>query len=321
MHNVTIVFLQRGMFQLDIKSMTPSNDPYHLRASTGSSVESHSRTSSCTEANISRSPIKKVSQGDNKIRPSQQKSEKFLSLRGNTSENLQAACSGVGSGTVSQSRKDNAILKSPKSSPSPSVFSKKTKPSTTQGAKKFGPINEEDTTNDLRTNHVDSELPSGLPSVAKMVSMIEGRGVPPPVPTSARPKLKGIAAGGNIQLPADQTTTTVTSSDSSSSKVEKKPYPTITGNSALAKPIPLTSLYPDTAKSTTVESPEKLQGSKDSAKESEPSKKHKRLESQRAESLILLSSHSRSQNLWNARLQNSNSVRLLSGPHFTFNVV
>ena len=274
---------------------------------------------------MSRSPIKKVSKPDTKNRPSQHKSgEKSASKRGSRGESSLPS-----GGTVN---KEKSVPQSPKSSPASTHLAvglpKKSKPPTSPVAKKFGPAKEDPSNH--RTNSVDNELTSFLPNVAKMVSMIEGRAAAPPVPTSARPKLKGVASvGGSVQS-ADQPLTSNSSStisnndddSSSNSRVEKKPHPTITGSSALAKPLPLDSLNTCTKSLHSDKTERQRQStlSQDDSKKTQPSAKRSRLAPRRIDSMILLSSQSRSQNLWNARLQNSNSVRLLSGPHFTFNV-
>ena len=344
MHEVTLVFLQKGNFQLDIKNMTPIDDP---RCSTGSSIEPHSRTSSITEASMSKSPIKRASKPDSsKNRPSkQQRGAKSTSNRSSGGE------SSPSSGGVNLSVKEkNIVSESSKSMPtSPlsaaaSGHQKKSKPPPvfSQGARRHAA--DEDATINHRTSSIN-ELSSILPNVARMVSMIEERGAPPPVPTSARPKLRGVAIGNSIQsadrpqsVPAGGSGGSDTSSNDPSSggsqKTEKKSYPIITGSSALAKPVPVTFLNPsNSAKSPHSDNQEKQQEQREHQQQEQQqqhgkgstvndksSSKHKRLGAQRMESVILLSSHSRSQNLWNARLQNSNSVRLLSGPHFTFNV-
>lgn len=253
-----------------------------------------SRAGSCNEALLSKSPIRKVSH-PNKSRPSLQKSE---DNRGNRTDSSHS------DGTVNQASKERNVSQGPRSSPSsppPSVFPKSPKSVVSQGTK----YSLKEDTHHSRTNSLDNELSTALPSVAKMVSMIERKGGPPPVPTSARPKL-------TVALASNQSTMAAV--------VEKKQYPAITGNCASAKPVPLASLDPSSSKPSTSEGLGKQEASKDGSKSAKSSTKQRRIAPQRMESVILLSSHSRSQNLWNARLQNSNSVRLLSGPHFTFNV-
>ena len=325
MHEVTLVFLEKGVFQLDIKSMTPSNSQQQLRASTGSSLEAHSRTGSVSETSLSRSPIKKASKKIGKNRPSQQNKDKPSSTNGGSKGESLPSIVGVNRGG-----KEKAMAQqSPKNSPASPGSMKKTKgPLSSVGAKR--PASTRDETNCNRTNFIDGELSSVLPSVARMVSMIEGKGtVPPPVPTSVRPKLKGVAAGSSVSPQPDQSTTAVaatTNSDSSGNsssgdRVEKRPHPIVTGSTALAKPVPLASVNPASSKPTDPDCSGKQEDGQEGSKAVTDSPTElKRLVPQRIESVILLSSHSRSQNLWNARLQNSNSVKLLSGPHFTFNV-
>ena len=330
-HEVTLVFLQRGMFQLDIKSMTPSDE--NQPGAEGSSQDSQRldrRTGSCNEAVLSRSPIKKVSKPSNKSRPSlQQKSEKLsVDNKGNKSENLR------GSGGNQNSKEKNSNSKG-----LPAILPKKPKPPvSSQGANnKRPPVGGGGGSKEDTNSRTNNELLSVLPSthVARMISMIERRGTPPPppVPTSARPKLKPMVA--NSDQPVDQTMAGTTCNNHS--QFVKKQYPTINGSSALAKPVPLSSLNPTGNSSSpptprgsfTAHTEEKQEGEQTSKNENstttattkttKSSTKRKRLAPERMESVILLTStHSRSQNLWNARLQSS--VRLLSGPHFTFNV-
>ena len=346
-HEVTLVFLQRGVFQLDVKSMTPSDD---VQGGADDPNRLSSRTSSGNEAVLSRSPIRKVSQQSNKNRPSlQQKNEKLSTdKKGNKSENSRRSSRSSGgsqsSDGGSQSSKEKNYSKN-----SPSVLPKKPKPpvasqgasgsSSSSSSSNKRPVSGGEETNS-RTNSTGNDPSTVLPSayVAKMVSMIERRGTPPPVPTSARPKLKATVTNADHQ-PMDPSTVT-----GNSNQITKKLYPTINGSSALAKPVPLSQplnsssnssggsnpsssrgmftaqmeerqrgeqACQDKTSSTTIPTPNASKGSKSSMK-------HKRLGPEKLESVILLSSNSRSQNLWNARLQSS--VRLLSGPHFTFNV-
>lgn len=335
------MFLQRGEFQLDIKSMTPSND------NQGGAEDPHrlsSRTSSGNEAVLSRSPIRKVSQQSNKNRPSL--NEKLsVDKKGNKSENSHrsshSSAGNQSSDGGGQFSKEKNLSQNSKNLPT--VLQKKPKPPVaSQGAGSnkrpvSGGESKEDTNS--RTSSTGDDPSSILPSayVARMVSMIERRGTPPPVPTSARPKLKPMEMNIDHQ-PVDPSAMT-----GNGNQFTKKLYPTINGSSALAKPVPLSqslnsssnsrSGNPSSLRSTfTTRMEERQEGEQafqdesstaatttaSASKGTKSSTKHKRLSPERMESVILLSSNSRSQNLWNARLQSS--VRLLSGPHFTFNV-
>ena len=344
-HEVTLVFLQRGVFQLDVKSMTPSD--INQGGGAEDSQRLDSRTGSGNETVLSRSPIRKVSSQGNKTRPSlqQQRNEKLSAdAKGRKSENSHRSSRSDGG---SQSNKEKNLSHNSKNVPA--ILPKKLKPPVaSQAGANNSSSNERPVSGDSskegsnsRTSSTGGDDPSSiLPSayVARMVSMIESRGdTPPPVPVSARPKLK-LMEGGD---PSNVT--------GNSNQFAKKLHPTLNGSSALAKPVPLSqplnlssnssvgSSSTSNSRGTFTAHMEERQRGEESCQDDSSttstttatsatthtkgtklSTKQKRLAPNRMESVILLSSNSRSQKLWNTRLQSS--VRLLSGPHFTFNV-
>jgi hypothetical protein len=344
-HEFTLVFLQKGVFQLDVKSMTPSDinpgggaeDPQRL----------DSRTGSGNEAVLSRSPIRKISQQGNKTRPSlQQRNEKLsVDTKGRKSENSRRSSRSDGGSNKEKILNQNSktiLPKKPKPPVAPQAGGNSSHNSSSSSSSSKRPVSgdssKEEDSNSRTSSSGGSDLSSSiLPSayVARMVSMIERRGgTPPPVPTSARPKLKPMAdqqpeEGGE---PSNMI--------GNSNQFAKKFYTTLNGSSALAKPVPLSQHLNLTSTSnsrgtfTTHMEERQREGEQNCQDDSsatstttttypkgtaKSSTKHKRLAPDRMESVILLSSNSRSQNLWNTRLQSS--VRLLSGPHFTFNVI
>ena len=348
------MFLQRGVFQLDFKSMTPSDGN---QGGAEDSQRLDSRTGSGSEAVLSRSPIRKVSQQSNKTRPSlQQRNEKSSAdNKGRKSENSHRSSHSSGGSQGgdggSQSNKEKNLSQNSKNLPA--ILPKKPKPpgaqagansSSSSSSSNKRPVSGDGSKEDAnsRTSSTGDDPTSILPSayVARMVSMIERRGTPPPVPTSARPKLKPMV-GNADQQPGDPSNMT-----GNSNQFVKKLYPTLNGSSALAKPVPLSQPLNSSGNSNsgnssnlrgtfTAHMEERQRGEQSCQNESsttstttttttttkgtKSSTKYKKLAPDRVESVILLSlTNSRSQNLWNARLQSS--VRLLSGPHFTFNV-
>lgn len=341
-HEVTLVFLQKGVFQLDVKSMTPS-DINQGGGAEDSQQRLGSRTGSGNETVLSRSPIRKVSSQGNKTRPSlqQQRNDKLsVDSKGRKADNSHRSSRSDG-GT--QSNKEKNLSQNSKNLPS--ILPKKPKPpvasqagansSSSNKRPVSGDSSKEDSNS--RTSSTGGDDPSSiLPSayVARMVSMIESRGdTPPPVPTSARPKLKPVEGGDPSNMTGNQ--------------FAEKLHPTLNGSSALAKPVPLSQPLNLSSNSSVGSNTSNLRGTftahmeerqrgeescqEDSStstttasttnthtKGTKSSTKQTRLAPDRMESVILLSSNSRSQKLWNTRLQSS--VRLLSGPHFTFNV-
>ena len=345
-HEVTLVFLQRGVFQLDVKSMTPSD--INQGGGAEDSQRLDSRTGSGNETILSRSPIRKVSSQGNKTRPSlqQQRNEKLsVDAKGRKSENSHRSSRSDGG---SQSNKERNLSHNSKNMPA--ILPKKLKPPVaSQAGANNSSSNERPVSGDSskegsnsRTSSTGGDDPSSiLPSayVARMVSMIESRGdTPPPVPVSARPKLKPMEGGDPSNVTGN------------SNQFAKKLHPTLNGSSALAKPVPLSqplnlssnsgvgSSSTSNSRGTFTAHMEERQRGEESCQDDDSSTtstttatsatthtkgtklstKQKRLAPNRMESVILLSSNSRSQKLWNTRLQSS--VRLLSGPHFTFNV-
>ena len=365
-HEVTLVFLQRGIFQLDVKSMTPSNDSQGGGGGGGGgaaedSLRLDSRTGSGNEAILSRSPIRKVSQQSSKTRPSlQQRSERSsVDIKGKKAENSRRSSHSSGGsqggsdGSVQGSKEKNlghnsknSLATSLPKKPKPPVASQAgasssgTCGSNSRGKRPGSGDGSKEGINSRTSSTGDDDPLSILPSayVARMVSMIEKRGTPPPVPMSARPKLKPVVDNTNEQQ-SDRDPSLATGNNV---HFAKKLYPTLNGSSALAKPVPL-SQPPNSSSSGgsdlrgtfTAHLEERQRGEQSCQDESssatstattttttskgtKSSTKQKRLTPDRMESVVLLSSNSRSQNLWNARLQSS--VRLLSGPHFTFTV-
>ena len=344
-HEVTLVFLQRGTFQLDVKSMTPNIDDDNQGVA-DDPRQLDRRTGRTNEAALSRSPIKKVSQHNFKNRPSlQQKNEgsaddstasKVEDSRGGSSSS-DGSQGSKGKNLSQNSKKLPALLPKKPKLPTAAAVSQAAATSNSTGSNKR-PVSGSGSTEDTnsRTSSIEDEMLSVLPStcVARMVSKFESRSTPPPVPTSPRPKLKSVMGSTNRTV---DPLSAMTVNDNG--QFTKKIYPTINGSSALAKPVPLFPINPTSSGGNPSSASRGLFTTHIEEKQDEPvcqedgstasnttttkgtksSTKRKRLNPKRMESVVLLSSHSsRSQNLWNARLQSS--VRLLSGPHFTFNV-